>query len=79
MVVTQGVKFPIRQTVYNLQGIIAEKSDFKINVQAWKTPQSGKKLLKLVRDALPGIVTVFNNTRKDDRIVSEKFTGVKNA
>lgn len=79
MVVTQGVKFPIRQTVYNLQGIIAEKSDFKINVQAWKTPQSGKKLLKLVRDTLPGIVTVFNNTRKDDRIVSEKFTGVKNA
>lgn len=79
MVVTQGVKFPIRQTVYNLQGIIAEKSDFKINVHAWKTPQSGKKLLKLVRDTLPGIVTVFNNTRKDDRIVSEKFTGVKNA
>lgn len=79
MVVTQGVKFPIRQTVYNLQGIIAEKSDFKINVQVWKTPQSGKKLLKLVRDTLPGIVTVFNNTRKDDRIVSEKFTGVKNA
>lgn len=79
MVVTQGVKFPIRQTVYNLQGIIAEKSDFKINVQVWKTPQSGRKLLKLVRDTLPGIVTVFNNTRKDDRIVSEKFTGVKNA
>lgn len=79
MVVTQGVKFPIRQTVYNLQGIIAEKSDFKINVQVWKPQQSGKKLLKLVRDTLPGIVTVFNNTRKDDRIVSEKFTGVKNA